>query len=135
MRGELRTMTLVWIAISLVGIGGNPYRCDADGDTLHSPVVGPTSGAPPSQLAPVVVTATRSDTPLRQIPANVTVFSHEDIEQSPALAPDDFLREIPGFTTFRRSSSLVTAPAQDPEAQGVTLRSIGPGGVLLQELG
>ena len=63
MRGELRTMTLVWIAISLVVIGGNPYRCYADGDILHSPVVGPTSVAPPSQLAPVVVTATRSDTP------------------------------------------------------------------------
>jgi len=81
------------------------------------------------------VTATRSDTPLQQIPANVTVFSHEDIEQSPALALDDFLREIPGFNTSRRSSSLVTAPAQDPEAQGVILRGIGPGGGLLQELG
>ena len=135
MSGELRTMTLVWIAISLVVIGGNPYRCYADGDTLQSPVVGPTSVAPPSQLAPVVVTATRSDTPLQQIPANVTVFSHEDIEQSPALALDDFLREIPGFNTSCRSSSLVTAPAQDPEAQGVILRGIGPGGVLLQELG
>jgi hypothetical protein len=38
------------------------------------------------------------------------------------------LRQIPGFSTFRRSSSLVTAPSQDPEAQGVTLRGIGPGG-------
>ena len=35
---------------------------------------------------------------------------------------------VPGFNTFRRSSSMVTAPADDPEAQGVTLRGIGPGG-------
>jgi hypothetical protein len=44
------------------------------------------------------------------------------------LVLDKFLRQIPGFNTFRRSSSLVTAPAQDPEAQGVSLRGIGPGG-------
>ena len=44
------------------------------------------------------------------------------------LVLDDFLRQIPGLNTFRRSSSLVTAPAQDPEARGVSLRGIGPGG-------
>ena len=83
---------------------------------------------PVSPLAPVVVTATRSEIPLQQSPTSTTILTQEDIAASGALALDDVLRQIPGFNTFRRSSSLVTAPAQDPEAQGVTLRRIGPGG-------
>src|SRR5262249_56549224 len=75
-----------------------------------------------------VVTATRTRMPEGEVPASVTVLTQEDISRSSALAVDDLLRQIPGFNTFRRSSSLVTAPAQDPEAQGVTLRGIGPGG-------
>jgi outer membrane receptor protein involved in Fe transport len=83
---------------------------------------------PLPQLPPTVVTATRTRMPEGEVPASVTVLTQEDISQSSALAVDDLLRQIPGFNTFRRSSSLVTAPAQDPEAQGVTLRGIGPGG-------
>lgn len=79
-------------------------------------------------LEPIVVTATRSEMKVKEAPANVTVLTKEDIAQSGALVVDDLLRQIPGFNTFRRSSSLVTAPQQDPEAQGVTLRGIGPGG-------
>ncbi len=80
------------------------------------------------ELQPVVVTATRTEMKLKEVPASVTVLTREDIAQSGALSVDDLLRQIPGFNTFRRSSSLFTAPQQDPEAQGVTLRGIGPGG-------
>lgn len=90
----------------------------------------PSAAAPafPPQLPPVVVTATRTEMPRQEVPASVTVLTQDDINQSGALAVDDLLRQVPGFNTFRRSSSLVTAPAQDPEAQGVTLRGIGPSG-------
>jgi iron complex outermembrane receptor protein len=95
----------------------------------------PTESTAPAQpqgqaveLEPVVVTATRTEMKLKEVPASVTVLTKEDIAQSGALAVDDLLRQIPGFNTFRRSSSLFTAPQQDPEAQGVTLRGIGPGG-------
>ena len=43
---------------------------------------------------------------------------------SPALTLDDFLRRVPGFTLFRRTSSLVAHPT----AQGVSLRGVGPSG-------
>jgi outer membrane cobalamin receptor len=79
-------------------------------------------------LPPVVVTGTRTPMPLEDVPADVTVLSRRDLEQSGALTLDDALRQLPDFNTFRRSSSLVTPPAEDPEAQGVTLRGIGPGG-------
>ena len=58
----------------------------------------------------------------------VTELNAEQIAQSSQLVLDDMLRQVPGFNTFRRSSSIVTAPADDPEAQGVTLRGVGPGG-------
>ena len=38
---------------------------------------------------------------------------------------DDLLRQVPSFSLFRRSSSLVTHPT----AQGVSLRGVGPSGV------
>src|SRR2546426_5318977 len=83
---------------------------------------------PPFELEPVVVTATRTEQKVGQSTANVTVLKKDEIANAPAYVVDDLLRQIPGFNTFRRSSSLVTAPQEDPEAQGVTLRGIGPGG-------
>lgn len=77
------------------------------------------------RLEPVVVSASRIEQRLRDVPANVTVITREDIEQSPARTVDDLLRQIPGFSLFRRSSSLVTHPT----TQGVSLRGIGPSGV------
>jgi outer membrane receptor protein involved in Fe transport len=76
-------------------------------------------------LEPVVVSASRIEQKLRDVPANVTVITREEIQQSPARTVDDLLRQIPGFSLFRRSSSLVTHPT----AQGVSLRGIGPSGV------
>src|SRR5262249_27491412 len=40
------------------------------------------------------------------------------------LAVDDFLRQVPGFQLFRRSSSLVA----NPTTQGVSLRGLGASG-------
>lgn len=77
------------------------------------------------QLEPVVVTATRTEQQLKEVSANVTVLTKEDIQQSAAQTIDDLLRQVPGFSLFRRSSSLVTHPT----TQGVSLRGIGPSGV------
>jgi len=79
-------------------------------------------------MPPLVVTATRTNAAPETSTSYVTVFTNDDVKQTPALVVDDALRDVPGFNTFRRSSSIVTAPADDPEAQGVTLRGVGPGG-------
>ncbi len=73
----------------------------------------------------VTVTATRGEERLADVPASVTVLSHEDIRQSPAIVADDLLRQLPQFSLFRRASSL----AAHPTSQGVSLRGIGPSGV------
>ncbi|MGH7412347.1 MAG: TonB-dependent receptor, partial [Candidatus Methylomirabilis sp.] len=77
------------------------------------------------RLEPVVVSASRIEQRLRDVPANVTVLTREEIQQSPARTVDDLLRQVPGFSLFRRSGSLVTHPT----TQGVSLRGIGPSGV------
>ncbi len=97
-----------------------------------SPSAAPTSTSAASAnaytLPPVVVSATRTDITPANSTSDLTIFSNDDVKQTPSLVIDDALRWIPGFNTFRRSSSMVTAPADDPEAQGVTLRGVGPGG-------
>lgn len=83
---------------------------------------------PAYTLPPVIVTATRTNISPENATNYMTVLTDQDIKQSPQLVLDDLLRQVTGFNTFRRSSSIVTAPADDPEAQGVTLRGVGPGG-------
>ena len=59
-----------------------------------------------------------------QVTPSVSVVSKEEIEASPALVADDVLRQVPSFSLFRRTSSLVAQPT----TQGVSLRGIGPSG-------
>ena len=73
----------------------------------------------------VVVTATRSEQRIADVPASINVVSSQQIEQSPAVVADDILRQIPTFSLFRRTSSI----ASHPTAQGVSLRGVGPSGV------
>ena len=51
----------------------------------------------------------------------VTAVDAESLDSRPGVNIDDRLRDIPGFSLFRRSSSLVAHPT----TQGVSLRGIG----------
>ncbi len=59
-----------------------------------------------------------------EAPASISVLDKENIEQTPGFNLDDRLRTVPGFTLFRRSSSIVA----NPTTQGVSLRGIGSSG-------
>ena len=72
----------------------------------------------------VVVSETRTAEQLGDLPAYVTVLSEEQVSRSVALTVDDFLKRVPSFSLFRRSSSLVSHPT----TQGVSLRGIGASG-------
>src|SRR5438093_2564311 len=89
--------------------------------------VSPAAAQPPddpTRLEPVVVTVTRIEQKAGDAPASVTVLTRDDIQHSASQTVDDILRQVPGFSLFRRSSSLVTHPT----SQGVSLRGIGPSG-------
>jgi len=87
---------------------------------------GPALGQEPETptLEPVVVSVTRFEQRAEEAPASVTVVTREDIRQSASQTVDDLLRQVPGFSLFRRTSSVVGHPT----TQGVSLRGIGPSG-------
>lgn len=59
-----------------------------------------------------------------ETPANVSVLNAQTLRTLPGVNVDDRLRIVPGFSLFRRSSSLVA----NPTTQGVSLRGIGSSG-------
>jgi len=59
-----------------------------------------------------------------ETPANISEISARDLAQTPGVNLDDRLREVPGFSLFRRTSSVVA----NPTTQGVSLRGIGSSG-------
>src|SRR6516164_232435 len=125
-RSYLETFLVVSLLCCLV----TTYDSYADQQASSISTPSPSLQAPPMtyNLPPVVVTATRTQIRPESSTSYLRVFTQQDVEQTPALVLDDALRQVTGFNTFRRSSSIVTAPADDPEAQGVTLRGVGPGG-------
>lgn len=72
----------------------------------------------------ITVTATRTETRVADTPASVVVLSRAELQQTPAPALDDALRQVAGFTLFRRTGSRVA----NPTAQGVSLRGVGASG-------
>lgn len=72
----------------------------------------------------ITVTATRTETRVADTPASVVVLTRETLEASAAPTLDDALRQVAGFTLFRRSGSRVA----NPTSQGVSLRGIGASG-------
>src|SRR5206468_4147767 len=81
-------------------------------------------GRAPTRLEPVVVTPTRLEQQAGDAPASVTVVTREDIRAAASQTVDDLLRQVPGFSLFRRTSSVVGHPT----TQGLSLRGIGPSG-------
>lgn len=72
----------------------------------------------------VVVTANRIETRLGETPASVVTVSRAEITASAGPVLDDTLRQVAGFSIFRRSSSR----SANPTAQGVSLRGVGASG-------
>ena len=72
----------------------------------------------------VTVTATRSDTRIGDTAASVSVLGSAELKTTAAIALDDALRQVPGFTLFRRSGSRTA----NPTSQGVSLRGLGASG-------
>jgi outer membrane receptor protein involved in Fe transport len=113
---------LIVIGVSAVVGMGSTFLVTDDVFAASSTIDTPEK---PVRLDPVVISAGRVEQALQDVPANVTVLTRDDIERSAARTVDDLLRQIPGFSLFRRSSSLVA----NPTTQGVSLRGIGPSGV------
>lgn len=73
------------------------------------------------QLDAIVVTVTRTEQHVADIPSNTMVLTRRDIERSPARTVDDLLRQVPGFNHLLQLSSFTAHPA----VQTVSLRGLG----------
>jgi outer membrane receptor protein involved in Fe transport len=72
----------------------------------------------------VQVTAYRASTLVSDLPLSDVQLTREDLQDTPALELDDDLRQVPGFSLYRRSSSRTA----NPTTQGVSLRGLGASG-------
>ncbi|MEJ7698289.1 MAG: Plug domain-containing protein [Pyrinomonadaceae bacterium] len=80
--------------------------------------------SPESVREEVVVTANRTETRLGETPASVVTLSEAEINTTAAPTIDDALRQVAGFSLFRRTGSRNA----NPTAQGVSLRGVGASG-------
>src|SRR5450631_3063244 len=85
------------------------------GESLHLEIV----LSPAAATEQIVVTAARIETRLSDVAGSAVALSSEDLNSTPALLVDDKLRQIPGFTLFRRSDSRTA----NPTSQGASLNA------------
>src|SRR5581483_11222286 len=76
---------------------------------------GSTPAAQPNQQpeptpTPLKTTITVNDTLSAETPASITVLDQQQIQQIPGVDLDDRLRQVPGFSLFRRTSGVVANP-------------------------
>src|SRR5690242_3245182 len=72
----------------------------------------------------VVVTGERSPTQMDETAANIVALTPAELNNNAVLTLDDALRQVPGFTLFRRSSSLTA----NPTTLGASARGVGASG-------
>ena len=78
----------------------------------------------PLGLTQSVTVTARTPTAPMESPTSDRQLTHENLQASPNLALDDTLRQVPGFSLFRRSDSRTA----NPTTQGVSLRGLGANG-------
>ncbi len=76
---------------------------------------------PASAAEQVTVTANRTGVRAVESATSVTILSAQDLGSTAAFRTDDILRQVPGFSLFRRTTSR----AANPTTQGVSLRGLG----------
>src|SRR6266852_339536 len=79
---------------------------------------------PATAAEQVTVAANRTGVRVIENATSVTVLSAPDLQATAAFRVDDILRQVPGFSLFRRTTSR----AANPTTQGVSLRGLGASG-------
>jgi iron complex outermembrane receptor protein len=74
----------------------------------------------------VVVTASRSQSTIKEMPLHTTIVSREEIEKSPAQNVDQLMRNVPGM-----NFTAVPAALSDPTGHQTRMRGLGNAKVLV----
>ncbi len=107
---------VVWCAVALLAwcwpvaeLGAQEvHEASASQDNNLTSTEKPPSRETASRLNPVVVTATRTETPLRETAASVTVIDEQEIEQRQAETVAEVLRTVPGVDIVQNGSRGTT---------------------------
>jgi outer membrane receptor protein involved in Fe transport len=78
----------------------------------------------PSAMSQQVTVTARTATESSESPSSERQLTSADLDASPNLTLDDTLRQVPGFSLFRRSDSRTA----NPTTQGVSLRGLAANG-------
>ena len=81
---------------------------------------------PAQRLGAIVVTASRADTPLEEMPQHTTIITQQEIRKSPAQTLDQLLRNVPGF-----NFTGIPAAQSDPTGHQTRMRGLGNAKVLV----
>ena len=81
----------------------------------------PAPPEPATAIEPIRTSITVTEKLEAPVSGYVSAFDEDALTARPGVNLDERLRDVPGFTLFRRSSSLVAHPT----TQGVSLRGIG----------
>ena len=93
-------------------------------DDPPQPAQDPADAQPPRLSEEVTVTATRAPSKLVDIPASIALLPRDELAVTAGPFADDALRQVVGFSLFRRTGSRTA----NPTSQGVSLRGLGASG-------
>jgi len=102
-------------AIALLAAGASPPQ------SPPAPQTATGQSAPATHREEVVVTATRLEQLVKDVPAAVTIVTREDIRRSGATTVDEVLRMVAGFSQLRQASSH----ASHPTTRSAAVRGLG----------
>ncbi|MGA9998207.1 MAG: hypothetical protein WBP93_22530, partial [Pyrinomonadaceae bacterium] len=97
----------VVLIVRAMGFAGTTKRVDTKGLALTRIEI---VLAPAPLAFDVAVTATRTEKLLGDTPSSVVMLSTAELSTTAAVTLDDALRQVPGFTLFRRSGSRTANP-------------------------
>jgi outer membrane receptor protein involved in Fe transport len=107
--GALRTAMATAVSVAVMGLC-QPSRAQETTDGM----------------AAVIVSASRSETRIEDMPLHTTIVTQEQIRQSAAQTIDQLLRDIPGM-----NFTAVPAALSDPTGQQAKMRGLGNAKVLM----
>ncbi|MGH9678893.1 MAG: TonB-dependent receptor plug domain-containing protein, partial [Candidatus Acidiferrales bacterium] len=85
---------------------------------------------PAPSVERIQVTAESPEDRITPVPTSQYSIPNQEIQASGSQSVDEILRQVPGFTLFRRSGSLFA----NPTTQGVSLRGVGANGTSRAEV-
>ena len=106
------------VRVSAAGFQTRTVAWAADAELLQIVLL------PASAAQQVTVTANRTGVRVIDSATSVTILSAQDLQTTAAFRTDDILRQVPGFSLLRRTTSR----AANPTTQGVSLRGLGASG-------